>query len=260
MRFHLALTALLVLGTPARAVPPLVAGDVPTADKCQVEIFLGARYQKSGTIERQIPADEFVVGISRWQELTFELPYLSVSPSQGSSRNGFGDAVIGTKAMFLKETKNRPGMALSLEAKLDNADAQKGLGSGAVDYDIRWRTQKERGWFTGSWNLGYTFVGEPTVNGARQARRDVWFGAFAQEYKVAPRTRLLSEVYWENSDAPGEPSRFAGDIGCKHDFSPALQLQAAIGKSLRQGNLGGPELRIHAGVKIEFSVVPQERR
>lgn len=244
----------------ARAIPPIVASDVPTADKGLVEIFLGTRYQETGKIERQVPFNELVVGISRWQELTFEMPYLSVSPSKGLSENGFGDAVVGSKVMFLRENAKHPGMAVSFEAKLDNASEPKGLGSGAVDYDVRWRVQKEWGWFTGLWNLGYTFVGEPTVNGTRQDRRDVWFGAFAQEYKVAPQTKLLSEVYWKNSDTPGEPSRFAGDIGFKHNFYPWMQLQAAVGKSLRDGNLGGPKLRVYAGVKIEFFAVTPEKR
>ncbi len=244
----------------AHAIPPLVASDVPTADKGLVEIFLGTRYQKTGKIERQAPFNELVVGISPWQELTFEMPYVSVSPSQGLSESGFADAVVGTKVMFLREGARRPGMAVSFEAKLDNASEPKGLGSGAVDYDVRWRTQKEWGWFTGLWNLGYTFIGEPTGNGMRQYRRDVWFGAFAQEYTVAPRTKLLSEVYWKNSDTPGDPSSLAADIGFKHNFSSWLQLQAAIGKSLRDGNLGGPKLRVYAGVKIEFLAVAPEQR
>ncbi len=78
--------------------------------------------------------------------------------------------------MFLEETKSRPGMALSFESKLDNGDERKDLCSGAVDYDLLWRIQKERDWFTGFLNLGYTFVGEPMVNGAKEEKRDVWFG------------------------------------------------------------------------------------
>lgn len=240
--------------SPAQAVPPLVMGDVPPAEKGHVEIYLGTIYEKGGAIERQIPADEFVLGISKRQELTVEVPYLSVSPAQGSTQSGIGDITVGTKFMFLEEAESIPGMALSLESKLDNGDARKDLGSGAVDYDLRWRIQKERDWFTGFLNLGYTFVGEPLVNGAREEKRNVWFGAFAQEYKVSAKTSLLSEVYWANSDTPGERSRFAGDVGFRHAIYPSLQCQAAIGKSLRVGNIGGPQLRVYAGVKLEFAV------
>lgn len=90
------------------------------------------------------------------------------------------------------------------------------------------------------------------VDGVRQERRDVGFLAFAQEYEIASKTKLLSEVYWRNSEQPGEPSRLAADIGLKYTLWPWLQFQAAGGRSLREGNLGGPKLRVYTGVKLEF--------
>lgn len=252
--------ALLFLGSQtAHAVPPLVASDVPTAPKGVVEVFLGTRYQKTEKIERQIPFSEIVLGISNWQEITFEIPYLSVSPSQVSQQRGIGDAIVGTKMMFLREDEQGPGAALSFEMKLENGNQSKGLGSGALEYDLRLRIQKTWGWFTGLWNVGNTIVGEPIVSGIRQDRRDVWFAAFAQEYHVTSEVALLSEIYWKNSDVPGEPNRFAGDIGIKHNVSPWLQLQVAVGKSLRDSNLGGPSLRVYGGVKLEFLAISVAR-
>lgn len=240
--------------TPSFAVPPLVSADVPTADKGHAEVYLGYKLEETGDIKREIPADEVVLGISSWQELTVEAPYASLNPTGGGHRTGFGDVTLGTKMMFLRETERRPGAAVSFETKLDNADAKSGLGSGAVDYDIRLRIQKSMGWFTAIGNAGYTFIGEPVIDGLRQDRRDVWFLAFAQGYRVAPRTSLLSEVYWKNSDTPGDPSRLAGGVGFKHDVRSWLQVHATVGKSLRNGNLGGPKLRVYAGLKLEFPV------
>lgn len=245
--------------TPCGAVPPLVAGDVPTAEKGHAEVYLGFQQEETGDVARAIPADEAVLGVSSWQELTVEAPYVSLSPEKGGDRTGFGDVTLGTKLMFLRETEKGPGAAVSFETKLDNADAKKGLGSGGRDYDVRLRSQKTLGWFTALGNVGYTFIGEPVIDGLRQERRDVWFLAFAQGYQVAPRTSLLSEIYWENSDTPGEPSRLAGDVGFKHDFRPGLQVHATAGRSLRDGNRGGPRLRIYAGLKLEFQAVAQGR-
>jgi len=247
--------------TPSHAVPPLVLGDVPTADKGHAEIYLGFLQEEGkGGIERGRPANELVLGVSSWQEVTVELPYRTLNPSQGDRQSGVGDAVLGTKMMFLRETENRPGAALSFETKLDNADAAKGLGSGAVDYGLLLRAQKTHGWFTAIGNVGYTFVGEPVIDRLRQDKRNVLFLAFAQEYRVAAKTSLLSEVYWKNSDTPGGPSRFAGDIGFKHDLRSWLQVHTTVGKSLREGNLGGPKLRVYAGFKLEFSVFPEGER
>ncbi len=238
----------------AFAIPPLVAGDVPTADKGGAELFMGTRYQKTGDLERQIPFIELVLGVSSWQELTIEMPYLSLIPAQSGGRIGFGDVVVGTKMVFLRETERRPGAALSVEAKLNNGDPRQGLGSGAVDYELRLRSQKTLGWFTALGNVGHTFVGKPVIDGLRQERRDVWFLASGQEYRVAEKSKLVSEVYWSNSDIPGEASRFAVDVGFKQTLLSYLQVHAAIGKSLRNGNLGAPKLRIYAGLKLEFPI------
>ncbi len=247
---------LLALCRPALAVPPLVAGDVPTADKGYLELYAGARYEDgAGGVERQIPANELVYGLSSRQELTFELPYLSLTPSQGPAARGFGDATVGTKLLIRRETPRLPGLAVSFEAKLDNAARPRGLGSGAVDYGVRLRAQKTWGWFTGMWNAERTIVGEPEVDGVRQEKRDIWFGAFAQQYAVAKRAALLSEIYWRNKDAPGEANRLGATMGFKFDATPHLQLHGSVGKSLRDGNIGGPHLRVYAGVKLEFALI-----
>ncbi len=161
---------------------------------------------------------------------------------------------MGTKYQFFLETDKSPGVAGSFELKLDNAGQTKGLGTGAMDYDFRLRSQKTWSWFTGLINLGYTFVGEPEENGIPQKKRNVLFTAFAHEFQITRETKLLSEIYWENSDEPGAPNRLAADVGFKHHLLPNLMVHAAIGKSLRKDNIGGPELRVYAGIKLEFTV------
>ena len=245
---------LLSLAHPAHAVPPLVVGDVPTADKHHVELYVGMRCQDdSDGTERQLPSTEIVYGLSSRQELTFEMPYLSLTPNQGAPAAGFGDGVLGTKIMLLRESNYRPGMAVSFETKFDNASQDRGLGSGSFDYDVRLRAQKTYGWFTGLWNLGRTFVGELKINGVGREKRDTWFGAFAQQYDVGKRIALLSELYWRNSDRPGEANRLAADVGFKYALRESLQLHGSLGKSIREGNLGGPHLRAYLGFKLEFS-------
>ena len=243
---------LVVFSREAEAIPPLVAGDVPTADKNHIEWFIGVRYQKTDGIERQIPFTELVYGISERQELTFEIPYLSID-----GNHGFGDAVLGTKFKFIKEADRIPGVAGSFELKLANASQTRGLGTGAKEYDLRLRSQKTWNWFTSLINLGYTFVEEPEINGVHQERQNVLFTAFAQEFEIHPRTKLLSEIYWKGSDEPGGPNRVAFDVGFKHNLMPYLTIHSAIGKSLREDNLGGPDLRVYAGMKLEFPVLKE---
>jgi len=231
------------------APPPLVTGDVPTADKQRFELYSGFRYQEteSGESGRQIPFTELVYGISDRQELTFEIAYLSQR-----HQHGFGDAVVGTKYQFLKETQTLPGMAGSFELKLPTGSERKGLGTGEFDYDLRLRAQKTWGWFTAIGNAGYTFLTDAEFGGVEATLENVWLFTFAQEYQVAKNTSLLSEIYFVTREASGEHDRFAANLGFKHRILKDLSIHGSIGKSLREANRGGPDIRAYAGVKWEF--------
>jgi hypothetical protein len=249
-RYFLAcLVALLAIVRLCYAPPPLVTGDVPTADKERFEWYVGGRYQESesGRPARLLPFTELVYGLSDRQELTFETSGLSVGGHYGLS-----DSVLGTKYVFLKETARRPGLAGSFELKLPTGDESRGLGSGEFDYDLRLRAQKTWDWFTAIGNAGYTFVTDPEFGGVTTSTENVWLLTFGQEYQVAKRSRLLSEIYFVSREEPGGPNRLAANIGFKHKLLENLTVHAAIGKSVREANRGGPDLRVYAGLKWEF--------
>jgi hypothetical protein len=231
------------------APPPLVTGDVPTADKESFEWYLGARYQESesGNPSRLLPFTELVYGLTDQMELTFETAGLSKDHEYGLS-----DSVLGTKYVFLKETDKRPGIAGSFELKLPTGDESRGLGSGEFDYDLRLRVQKTWGWFTAIGNVGYTFLTDSEYGGVTVNTENVWLLTFGQEYQVAKRTKLLSEIYFVSREEPGDPNRFAANIGFKHKLRDNFTIHAAFGQSIREDNRGGPDVRVYAGVKWEF--------
>ena len=239
----------LVGGASLQAVPPLVSGDVPPAEKESFELFVGVTYESNeDSRTRQFPADELVYGISDRQEITLEMPYLSQD-----GQHGFGDVILGTKYMILKESKMLPGISPTFEWKLRNASAPRGLGSGSYDYDLRVPIQKTWDKFTALANVGYTIIGEPHIDGVTEKRKNVWFASFAQEYEVTKKTKLLSEIYFKTSDEPGKPNRLAADIGFEHKIREDFKLIGSIGKSLREGNQGGPELRVYIGFEWDFA-------
>lgn len=250
VRIIACISALLVLTAPrCFAPPPLVTGDVPTADHESFEWYVGRRYQESesGNPSRLLPFTELVYGLTDRQELTFEVAGLSKDHEYGAS-----DAVVGTKFIFLREAESRPGIAGSFELKLPTGDESRGLGSGEFDYDLRLRAQKTWGWFTAIGNAGYTFVTAPEYGGVTISTENVWLLTFAQEYLISKKTKLLSEIYFVSREGPGEPNRLAASIGFKHRLRDNLTVHAAVGKSVREGNLGGPDLRVYVGVKWEF--------
>jgi hypothetical protein len=248
-RFLITFAVAFLIAPRCFAPPPLVTGDVPTADKESFEFYVGARYQESesGNPSRLLPFTELVYGLTDRQEITFEIAGLSMDHEYG-----INDAVVGTKYIFLKETNKRPGIAGSFELKLPTGDESRGLGSGEFDYDLRLRGQKTWGWFTAIGNVGYTFVTDPEFGGITTSAENVWLLTFAQEYQVAKKTKLLSELYFVSREADGEPNRFATNIGFKHKLRDNLTIHAAVGKSVRERNRGGPDLRAYAGLKWEF--------
>jgi hypothetical protein len=206
------------------------------------------RYESEGdAINRMIPSDEFVYGIWDRQEITFEMPYLSQE-----GQNGFGDITIGTKYMFVKETKVLPGISSTFEWKLNNGSFPRGLGTGAFNYDFRVIGQKTWSRFSGLWNLGYTIVGGPEVNGLREKRRNVWFTSFAQEIELTEKLRWLSEIYFETADEPGIANRLAADAGFEYKIREDFKVHGTIGRSLREDHEGGPKLRFYVGFEWDF--------
>ena len=228
-------------------------GDVPPADAGVLETYIGARYQESetGRVSRLLPHTELTYGITKWWEATLEFDWISER-----EHRGWGDSIVGTKVLLLGETPHRPGLAFSAECKLPTGDEERGLGTGETDYGVRLRTQKTWGRFTLIGNAGYGWLTEPSVPGGREARENTLFLGLGQEYKIGPRTKLLSEILWRTREEPGDANRLAGNVGIKHRVTDELSIHGAIGGSLREHAIGGPELRVYIGIKYELRLGP----
>ena len=242
------LAALAVAASPARAIPPLVAGDVPTADEGLLELFVGYVLKDGGSSRtHELPFWEVVYGLTKRQELTIEAPILLLT-GDGRSILGPGDIVIGTKYRLLGKPAADSGASVSLEIKLPNADRGRGLGSGAANVDLRTRWGWEIGREVVYFNLGRTWVGGP--NGAR--RRNTWFYAGVWDHPAGPKLRILFEVYAKTPDEPGGQERLAFTVGLKRKLPGRQQLHLSVGRSLRARAAGGPSWRVYTGWRQDF--------
>lgn len=245
--------AILACGARVEAVPPLVSGDVPTAEKGEFELYLGVLYESAGgSITRALPTLELNYGFTDRMEMTFQLPWLSAG-----GEHGVGDFVTGPKFIFLEETKTRPGIAGSFELKVPTASSSRGLGTGAFDEDLRLRVQKTWGWFTLLGNAGYTFLGDPKTG--ENLRDGVWFGSLVQGFQVAKKTTLFTEFYIESSEERGGPYRLAANLGFDQEIVKDLSLQGSISRSVREDREGGPDLRMYLGIHWVFGA-PWQRK
>lgn len=232
------------------APPPLITGDVPTADVGHFELYTGFRYQDTGRIQRQLPHVELVYGIAPGWEISAEGNYLSRAGAHGPD-----DFTIAVKTVLLTESATNASIGASYEFKFANGEAARGLGSGGNEHDLRLRAQKTIGAHTPIVNFGYVLVPDASINSRRSARQAVWRASLANEWAVAKKTKLLAEVYWRTSDEPGDAHRLGWNVGFKHKVHDNLSLHAAVGESLRSGNRGGPYLRAYLGIKYEFAAL-----
>lgn len=230
------------------APPPLITGDVPTADRGHFELYTGFRYQDTGRIQRQLPHAELVYGVADRWEISAEGNYLS-----RAGAHGLDDFTIATKTVLVGETATAPAVGASYELKFDNGDAARGLGSGGNEHDLRLRAQKTFGRITPMVNVGYVLVPDVNIAGRVGAREDVWRASFAHEWQASKTLKLLSEIYWRTADEAGDPARLGWNIGFKHKLRDGLTWHGAVGESLRASNRGGPDLRVYLGLKFEFA-------
>ena len=125
--------------SPVRAIPPLVSGDIPTADRGTYELFFGYVLKDGAAVtEKEIPFWELVYGLTKVQELTIEAPIVRRNGPAGTT-TGIGDVILGTKYRFVGRPAADSGLSISLEVKLPTGDEDRGLGAGAVAVDLRAR-------------------------------------------------------------------------------------------------------------------------
>jgi hypothetical protein len=101
-------------------------------------------------------------------------------------------------------------------------------------------------------NVGFDFVGNPRVEGLTERKYNLWFAGFGQRYKINDRTTLLSEIYAQRAEEPGQPNVFAASVGFEREIVHGLALDASIGKSVREASHGGPDLHVYVGLHWTF--------
>jgi len=114
-----------------------------------------------------------------------------LSQSTGGVRTtGAGDTQLGVQGVLHHESKSNPGVALACYVKLPSASAEKGLGTGRVDYNFIALVSKNIRATTVDFNAGYLLAGRTTDAGHASSAQ----AALAASRGVTRRFGLQGEL------------------------------------------------------------------
>ena len=187
-----------------------------------------------------------VYGVSRRLELSAEIPYMLHEHEGGERMSGIGDINLVGKFLLLEEKAGRPSLVLKSAVKTKSGDEVKGLGSGALDYNITGAVSKAFGAVTLHGMLGYTFVG---ANGDDSIRNIALYG-LAADCGLTEKFHLAAEIAGNKhpEKAVREDPLF-GLLGFSRKVSDMLVLDAGARYSF---NKALPKWSTTIGASITF--------
>ena len=143
--------------------------------------------------------------------------------------NGLGDLTIYPRWKYLEQSRFLPGQAVSFTAKFPTADHDKGLGSGATDYDLTWIASEKVGpRFQIDANLGYSWIGKPKDAEAA----DIIHYGLALEYQLFEPVQWVGEVFVQQETTSHAETAFQYNTGFRWAAWDGLTFDAAAGSRI----------------------------
>jgi len=225
---------------------PLDTDDAFTLDKGEFSFAFGGTYTEAdnGDDQFDLPVD-LGFGLTDTLEITVNLPYSFIDQNNES---GFGDFSLRPEWNFFKGDDMLPALSLAYVLKLDNGDADKNIGSGAVDHSLLLQASQTFIETSLHFNLGYTFVGEP----AGTSQDNTLSYKLAVEHPVTDTLTLVGEIIGQTtSDPSGEADNpLEWLLGFVCDFKNGYAMDIAGGTGWTSEN---PSIRVVIGFSRSFS-------
>jgi hypothetical protein len=190
-----------------------------------------------------------IFGVSENLELSAEIPYVFKYPQDADNadnQNGIGDINLVGKYLLLKETENRPAIALKGAVKTSTGSAEKGIGSGDKDYSLFAVASKTLGKFTLHGMFGYTLVGD---NGDENIRNIYTYGG-ALDYELTEKLHLCGEVTGNsNPDKTAVNDPVIGLLGMYYKISEKFVVDGGVRYGFTRS---APEWSTTGGITVTF--------
>lgn len=159
----------------------------------------------------------------------------------GDTRTGFGDTWLGARYRYLTQSKIRPSLGVSYQAKVPSADAARGFGSGQVDHSVAFLVSKDVGKIHLDFNVIPTLAGRAVGSGY-----DHSVGlALSGSRPLTRRLALVAEPYGYTALNAESPAFASLMVGMTYQVNRRLILDGGIDGGLTHY---APEKRVYVGM------------
>ena len=193
-------------------------------------------------------------GLMRDVEIGVDYPLIVISNATGTAPKtitGFGDLDFHVKYNFLKERErsSRPALTVSFSAEVPTGNADRGLGSGLLDYSLNGIIQKSlTPKTTLRFNAGIVFAGNTStgeVGISTRGRVFVAGGSIAKQF--TPKLNLGIEVFGAAAGRLGG-SQIQTQFGGNYQLTNKMSLDFG----LIAGRSNSPRAGAQIGMSLDF--------
>lgn len=193
-------------------------------------------------------------------DVTLTVPYLDISADGatfvggeveaidgGGGGSGLGDIILKGRYYAVAQDALLPYIDLVGSIKLPTADEDKGLGTGKTDltFSAEFARRLENEAFIALWEIGYTFVGDPS--GYEADNR--WLYSAGLAYELDPKITLSGYLDGRTAIFEGNDDPLSVLLIGEYKLRPDLCLDTLLEIGL---NDGAPDFGITLGVRKRF--------
>jgi hypothetical protein len=227
-RYPLLLLCLCLLACPvtAWAGPPYLTDDPDPVDYQSFEIIPAYSLDRARDgCEIEGPIADFNYGIWPDMHLNIQGGFSHALPEGGPSEFGLSDLRVALKWRFLKESDDRPEIAIYPAVILPTGDASKGLGNGQVSYQFPV-------WLEKNWGSGWSSYGGGgwTLNRA-PGQLDYFYGGWQVQKQLTAAWNLGAEIYAQGASSPDAAGYTAFNLGGGYRLNPHASIIFSAGHS-----------------------------
>lgn len=217
----------------AMAGRPLNVNDTEPVEAGQWQIEAGGDYRHDpGCDHFDYPftlANGIVSGVDLGIGFGGQFEERSETDGTTCREKGIGDLTVYPRWKFLDQSGCLPSQAVSFTVKFPTANHDKGLGSGAIDYDLTWIAFEKMGLKSQlDANVGYSWIGKPKD----EEVADMFHYGLALEYQCFEPVQWVGEVFAQQETTSGAETTAQYSTGFRWAACDGLTFDAAAGSRI----------------------------